>query len=95
MSGMLQVVYEYRVALLVGRCLVYPADSVGLAASLRRIIQFRSADGCIADMEVDLVFPGTERSVVRLMQSWWDAKVGQWLALLTACLAVCLDRAAV
>ena len=81
-------------ALLAGRCLVYPADSVGLAASLKRIIQFRSADGSISDMEVDLVFPGTERSVLRLMQSWWDAKVREQPALLTECPQQCLDQAA-
>jgi hypothetical protein len=25
-------------------------------------------------MEVDLLFPGTSRTVVRLMEAWWDAK---------------------
>ena len=25
-------------------------------------------------MEVDLLFPGTARTVVRLMEAWWDAK---------------------
>lgn len=56
-------------------CLIYPADIVGLAASLRRLLQVRNADGSIADMEVDPLFPGTERSVVRLINCWWDAKV--------------------
>jgi hypothetical protein len=28
-------------------------------------------------MEVDLLFPGTPRTVMRLMEFWWDAKGGR------------------
>jgi hypothetical protein len=72
----LQIVNEFRVALLVGRVLCFPVDSVGLTVSLVRMIQYRDAnDGSIAELQVNLLFPATERSVLRLVQAWWDAKV--------------------
>jgi hypothetical protein len=51
-----------------------PDDSVGLAVSMKHTIQYRQADRSLGEMEVDLLFPGTSRTVVRLMEAWWDAK---------------------
>jgi hypothetical protein len=31
--------------------------------------------GGLLDVNVDLIFPGEARSIVRLLQAWWDAKV--------------------
>jgi hypothetical protein len=70
-----QLVYEYSVPLQGGRYLCFPADSVGIAVSMKRTIQYRQADRSLGEMEVDLLFPGTSRTVVRLMEFWWDAKV--------------------
>jgi hypothetical protein len=67
-------VYEYTVPLASGRYLCFPADSVGLAVSMKHTIQYRQEDGSLGEMEVDLLFPGTARTVVRLMEAWWDAK---------------------
>jgi hypothetical protein len=41
-----------------------------------RLVQHRAADGSISERQVDLMFPATERTVLRLMQAWWDRKVG-------------------
>jgi len=73
---LLQLVYEYRVLLQAGRYLCFPADSVGLAVSMKHTIQYKQADNSLGNAEVDLLFPGTPRTVVRLMEFWWDAKVG-------------------
>jgi hypothetical protein len=69
-------VYKYRVPLQAGRYLRFPADSVGLAVSMKHtIIQYKQADRSLGEMEVDLLLPGTSRSVVHLMEAWWDTKV--------------------
>jgi hypothetical protein len=39
------------------------------------LVQHRAADGSISERQVDLMFPATERTVLRLMQAWWDRKV--------------------
>jgi hypothetical protein len=70
---LLQLVHEFRVALLIGRRLCFPADSLGLAFSMKHSMQYRDEDGALGTMEVDLVFPGEARSVMRLVQTWWDA----------------------
>ena len=41
---------------------------------MKHTVQYRQADGSLGEMEVDLLFPGTARTVVRLMEAWWDAK---------------------
>jgi hypothetical protein len=71
----LQVVQEYRVLLLIGRSLHYPAGSdspegVGVVKQL----QYTGADGAAAVLNVNLLFPATRRSVERVIQYWWDAK---------------------
>ena len=70
-----QLVYEYSVPLQGGRYLCFPADGVGLAVSMKHTVQYRQADRSLGEMEVDLLFPGTSRTVVRLLEFWWDAKV--------------------
>ena len=70
----MQLVYKYRVPLQAGRYLCFPDDNVGLAVSMKHTIQYRQADGSLGEMEVDLLFPGTARTVVRLMEAWRDAK---------------------
>jgi hypothetical protein len=64
-----QLVYEYMVPLQAGRCLCFPADSMGLAVSMKHTIQYRQADRSLGEMEVDLLFPGTSCNVVRLMEA--------------------------
>lgn len=68
-----QLVQEFRVALLIGRRLCF--ESLDLAVSMKRTFQYRAADGSLLDVNVDLIFPGEARSIVRLLQAWWDAKV--------------------
>jgi hypothetical protein len=43
--------------------------------SMRRLVQYRAADGSIQERQVDLMFPATERTVLRLVQAWWERKV--------------------
>jgi hypothetical protein len=70
-----QLVQEFRVALLIGRRLCF--ESLDLAVSMRRTFQYRGADSGLLDVSVDLIFPGEARSIVRLLQAWWDAKVSK------------------
>jgi hypothetical protein len=46
------------------------------AARCQHDLQHRAADGSISERQVDLIFPASERTVLRLMQAWWDRKVG-------------------
>jgi hypothetical protein len=71
----MQLVQEFKVALCIGRKLVYRVGSADGEASFRHTIQCREASGSLVDVEVDLLFPGEARSVVRLTEAWWDAKV--------------------
>jgi hypothetical protein len=72
---LLQLVHEFRVALLIGRRLCLTAESSSVAISMKHGMQYRDEDGALATMEVDLLFPGEARSVIRLIQTWWDAQV--------------------
>jgi hypothetical protein len=66
-------VQEFKVALLIGRRLCF--ESLGLTVRMQRTFQYRAADGGLVDVGVDLMFPGEARSIVRLLQAWWDVKV--------------------
>ena len=46
---------------------------------MKHTVQYRPADRSLGEMEVDLLFPGTSRTVVRLMEAWWDAKASTLL----------------
>jgi hypothetical protein len=70
----LQLVHEFRLLLLLlGRTLCHRQPGVSMTCS--RLVQHRAADGSISERQVDLMFPATERTVLRLMQAWWDRKV--------------------
>jgi hypothetical protein len=71
----MQLVQEFKVALCIGRKLVFRTGSADVQVSMKRTIQCREASGILFDLELDLLFPGEARSVVRLVQAWWDAKV--------------------
>eukprot|EP00883_Tetradesmus_obliquus_P000521 jgi/Sobl393_1/10546/SZX77775.1 len=47
------------------------------AARCQHDLQHRAADGSISERQVDLIFPASERTVLRLMQAWWDRKGGK------------------
>jgi hypothetical protein len=70
-----QLVQEFKVALCVGRKLMFRAGSADVEVAIRRTFQCRDTSGSLFDMEVDLLWPGKARSVVRLTQAWWEAKV--------------------
>jgi hypothetical protein len=77
----LQLVQEFRLLLLLGRTLCHKHPGVSMTCT--RLVQRRAADGSISERQVDLMFPATERTVLRLMQAWWDRKVGArgaWVA---------------
>lgn len=38
-----------------------------------------AADGSSTERQVDLIFPATARTVLRLVQAWWERKVGAWV----------------
>jgi hypothetical protein len=69
----LQLVHEFRLLLLLGRTLCQRQPGVSMTCT--RLVQHRAADGSISERQVDLMFPATERTVLRLMQAWWDRKV--------------------
>jgi hypothetical protein len=71
----LQLVHEFRLLLLLGRTLCHKQPGVSMTCT--RLVQHRAADAAIiSERQVDLVFPATERTVLRLMQAWWERKVG-------------------
>lgn len=70
----LQLIQEYRVLLLMGRTLVFPQSAV--TSSIRVMIQHRADDGRVRERQVELLFPATSRTILRLMQVWWEVKVG-------------------
>lgn len=70
----LQLIHEYRVLLLMGRTLVYPQTAAN--SSLAISIQYRAEEGRVRERQVQLLFPATARTVLRLMQAWWEVKVG-------------------
>lgn len=61
--------------LCIGRKLVFRAGGADVEVCMKKSIQCREASGGLFDLEVDLLFPGEARSVVRLTEAWWDAKV--------------------
>ncbi len=70
----MQLTQEYRLLLLLARTLSW--KHVNATANIKRTVQFRAEVGSIRDQQVDLVFPATEHTVLRLVQTWWDFKVG-------------------
>jgi hypothetical protein len=59
----------------VGRKLMFRTGSSDVEVSIRRTFQCRDTSGSVFDLEVDLLWPGEARSVVRVTQAFWDAKV--------------------
>jgi hypothetical protein len=75
-------VHEFKLLLIVGRRLVFPAQSsVAVRADMTTQVQFRATDGTPAMRTVSLMFPANCRTVVRLMEAWYDAQVS--LTMLT------------
>ncbi|WIA36341.1 hypothetical protein OEZ86_007661 [Tetradesmus obliquus] len=70
-----QLVQEFRLLLLLGRTLCHKQPGVSMTCT--RLVQHRAADGSISERQVDLMFPATERTVLRLMQAWWERKGGK------------------
>jgi hypothetical protein len=69
-------VQEFKLLLLVGRRLVFPGQSSAAArADITTQVQFKAADGTTATCTVSLMFPANCRTVVRLMEAWYDAQV--------------------
>jgi hypothetical protein len=72
----LQLVQEFKLLLLVGCRLVFPAQSsAAVRADITTQVQFMAADGTTAMRTVSLMFPANWRTVVRLMEAWYDAQV--------------------
>jgi hypothetical protein len=72
----LQLVQEFKLLLIVGRRLVFPAQSsAAVRADMTTQVQFRAANGTTAMRAVSLMFPANCRTVVRLMEAWYDAQV--------------------
>ncbi len=73
----MQLVQEYRLQLLLllgrSRCHSQPA---AVSMSVTRLVQYRGQDGSIKEWQVGLMLPAIERTIVRLMQAWWERKVG-------------------
>jgi hypothetical protein len=66
-----------QAAVLVGRRLVFPAQSgAAVRADMTTQVQFEAAGGTTAMRTVSLMFPANCRTVVRLMEAWYDAQVG-------------------
>jgi hypothetical protein len=80
----LQLVHEFRLLLLLGRTLCHRQPGVSMTCT--RLVQYRAAVDSISERQVDLIFPATERTVLRLMQAWWDRKVGLagWLQVVSS-----------
>jgi hypothetical protein len=69
-------VQEFKLLLVVGHRLVFPAQSnAAVSADLTTQVQFQAADGTTAMRTVSLMFPANCRTVVRLMEAWYDAQV--------------------
>jgi hypothetical protein len=69
-------VQAFKLLLIVGRRLVFPAQSsAAVRADITTQVQFRAADGTTAMRTVSLMFPDNCRTVVRLMEAWYDAQV--------------------
>lgn len=66
----MQLVQEFKVALCIGRKLVFGAGSADVQVSMKRTIQCREASGVMFDLEVDLLFPGEARNL--LMLCYWQ-----------------------
>jgi hypothetical protein len=72
----LQLVQEFKLLLIVGRRLVFPAQSsAAVRADMTTQVQVRAADGTTTMRAVSLMFPANCRTVVRLMEAWYDAQV--------------------
>jgi hypothetical protein len=88
----LQLVQEFKLLLLIGRRLVFPAQSgAAVRADLTTHVQFKAADGTTAMRTVSLMFPANCRTVVRLMEAWYDAQVGLSLSVLGLGRTYCLQ----
>jgi len=83
-----------RVALQAGRYLCFPADSLGLAVSMKHSIQLqagRQQPG--APLSLTCCFPGHHAPWCGSWNIWWDAKVGRQYCfrLLQCCCWLCLS----
>jgi hypothetical protein len=78
-----QLVQEFKVLLHIGRRMVFPVQSnAAVHTDVTTQIQFRAADGSNVARTVSLMFPAKSRTVVRLMEAWYDAQVGVCCVLL-------------
>jgi hypothetical protein len=88
-------VQEFKLLFVVGRRLVFPAQSIAaVSADLTTQVQFQAADGTTVTRTVSLMFPANCRMVVRLMEAWYNAQVSMLLssrlpALVNVCIAPC------
>jgi hypothetical protein len=74
-------VQELKLLLVVGRRLVFPAQSnAAVSADLTTQVQFQAADGTTVTRTVSLMFPANCRAVARLMEAWYDAQVSMSLS---------------
>jgi len=64
------LVQEFKLLLVVGRRLVFPAQSsAAVRADMTTQVQFKAADGTTAMRTVSLVFPANCRTVVRQLEA--------------------------
>lgn len=73
-----QLIIMYWSLLQLGRRLVLPAEYVAVPSAIayEEVLQFHDSDlDVVGTLTVNLMFPATEGTISRLMNSWWDAKV--------------------
>jgi len=75
-----QLVQEFKLLLLLGRRLVFPVQpTAAVSTDVTTQVQLKAADDSIVACTVSLMFPGNCRTVVRLMEAWYEAQVGMAL----------------
>ena len=79
-SYCVQLINMYWSLLQLGRRLVLPAEFVAAPSDMayQEVLQFHDVERDVEGrLTVNLMFPATEGTIVRLMNAWWDAKVRQ------------------
>lgn len=78
MSCRVQLINMYWSLLQLGRRLVLPVEFVAAPSDMayQEELQFHDVElGVEGRLTVNLMFPATEGTIVRLMNAWWDRKV--------------------
>jgi hypothetical protein len=69
-----QLINELVALQKLGRCLCFPMNAP-VTICITQKVQYRTANGAVREQAVSLLFPGTARTIARVVDAYWVLKV--------------------